>query len=191
MIVKIEKGRHLSNQFTYPRFNLFGNGQLAAVVQFGEGAKYETKDPSNQDNWNKLFGCSWGFNPLVKQFQMHENSSRWVWRWNPKVGMFQVAPYIYAGGVRMYPENSGFPIVSLDPNKPVYLNIVPNKDEPSVRFNYSYDFKWMLGGLDVVSQEEICKINQPIPSINGFVAPAYFGGDEAAPKDIEYKFDRV
>jgi hypothetical protein len=190
MIVKIKEGRHLSNQFTYPRFNWFGNGKVGAIVQFGDKAKYETKDPSNQDNWNKLFGCSWGFNPLLKQFQMHENSSRWVWRYKPSHNIFQIAPYIYADGIRLYPENMGFPIINLKPNTSIYLNIVPDLKTPIVRFNYSFDFKQYVHGIDVITQTELCAISQPIPSINGFVAPSYFGGSEAAPNDIEYFFER-
>lgn len=186
--VRYKKGLQPSvNQFTWFRTGLFGTGNIEAVVMFTENTIYETKDPKNQDDWNKLFGCSWGFDPLVKQFQMHENSSRWVWRWNKNRGVFQVAPYVYINGKVSYPELSGFPIIDLQVNEKILLGISPSKEFSKTYFNYTKD----ILGEDYGPLQVLCQVNQPVPSLAGFVAPGFFGGDETAPSDLFYYFKRV
>jgi hypothetical protein len=197
-VIKIKKGNHLaSNQFTGVRFGMFDNGQIGAIVRFGRDARYLTKDPANQMDWNKLLGCSWGFNPLLKQFQMHENSSRWVWRWNNAISKFQVAPYIYVNGECIWAEKGGFPIIDLNIDEPICLWLVPDKSKSEVYFRFTKDIaslnisshannfkeKINLSGL-----ETLFTTYQPIPSISGFIAPGYFGGTETAPHDICYDY---
>jgi hypothetical protein len=188
--VKIKEGSHLaSNQFTGIRTGLFGLGKVSAVVSFNEDSVYLTKNKDNQPDWNKLMGCSWGFFPLFKQFQMHENSSRWVWRWNPDEQVFELAPYVYINGIRIYAETGSFPILKLKMNQEIYLALVPLKDESRCYFRYTYDVKNTPFGTTFGDLETLCYVDQPISSISGFIAPGYFGGTEPAPRDISYYYE--
>jgi hypothetical protein len=193
MKVRINKNCHLaSNQFTGLRLNLFGTGTMAAMISFGKDAIYETKDVVNQDDWNKLFGASWGLFPLAKQFQMKINSSRWSWRWKPELECFQVAPYVHQNGMTIWAELGNFPIINLKVDEKIFLIVNPQQDKQIVNFRYSKSIRSsFLHTYPVIDDFQTFSFSQSIPSLAGFSAPGYFGGDEKAPKQIIYSFEKV
>lgn len=185
-----------SNQFTSLRFNLFNNGRYSAIVTFDESFKYKTDDPANQEDWNKLLGVSWGFYPLFKQFQMHENSSRFGVRYNPNTDCIEITPYYYNNGERCYAGNKSLKILSLPYIKEarqfqsVFLDIIPNKEYNIV--HYCWATKWEEHrGLITVINPTIQSVKQALPSLNGFIAPMYFGGQETAKNNITTKIKVV
>lgn len=185
-----------SNQFTSLRFNLFHNGRYTIKVVFNETAKYISDNHDNQKDWNKLAGVSWGFKPLAKQFQMHENSSRWGWRYNPETDCVEIAPYYYNNGQRHYAENSNLKILSLPYDKktklfkPAILDIVPNKEYNLV--HYIWATKWLEMNKTIEMQNvTIQSAKQSVPSVAGFIAPMYFGGDSVAQRDIRTEIENI
>lgn len=177
MIIKIKKGKHLSSQITKPRFGLFNNGQVVCKVTFTDSCKYTLTD-GDQEDWNKLScGASWGFFPLVKQYMAHENSSRWGWRYLPDSNIFQITPYFYSDGVRNYAETLGIEPINIGHGQEVELIIKP----------YETYVKYIVkvSGLEVFNE----MFKQNIPSINGWNAVAFFGGNKPAPNDIEYELN--
>lgn len=195
--VLIKKGNHMaSNQFTGFRVNVFGSPTYAAIVEFDESFKYTTDSPDNQKDWNKLLGVSWGFYPLIKQFQMHENSSRFGVRYNPETDCIEIAPYYYLNGSKFYAENSGLKIISLPFIKQtkkfqsVLLSIVPSKEHNIVHYAWTTVWEEHRGIVTLINPR-IQSVKQPVPSVNGFTAPMYFGGQETAKQDIRVKIKIV
>jgi len=185
MIVKFKKGRHLSNQLTTPRFNLFSRNQgaLQAEVIFNDSCKYVLSDPKEQEDWNKLLGCSWGFSPLLKAYMMHQNSSRFGVRFNPKTDLFETTWYLYDNGKRSF--GSGEDVVSFQSKEKVlfYINPFPSfQTAPSsVFYQISVNGKNLFAGFK----------NQLIPNIDGWNAPGYFGGTLPAPHDMNYELNYI
>lgn len=162
--IQINKGRQMAiNQFTW-----FNSGPLFEAFIFTDSCRY-LLPAEDQADWNKLFGASWGVFPIGKQFQMHENSSRWAWRYNPKTDLIELAPYYYSGGSRHYPENTGFDFVKVKIGEVVNLGIYPNKK---------------AGVCDYYGPGYVYTAKQEIPSEIGFLAPLFFGGNQPAPHKI-------
>lgn len=182
MKVTIKKGKHLSNQLTIPRFNIFNrnSGVLQAEVIFNDSCKYVFEDTKEQADWNKLMGCSWGFFPPIKSFQMHENSSRFVWRYNPITDLFELTWYIYKNGVKVYGTN-GYDILSFKSGDSLELTIIPH----SFLGNTEVSFEANINGVLKLRRN----LFQPIPNIDGWVAPGYFGGTLPAPHDMNYEIN--
>lgn len=174
--ILIKKGHHLSNQISTPRFNLFGNGEVVCDVMFTQDSTYFLGGEDQLD-WNKLSaGASWGFFPLIKQYQMHENSSRWGYRYNVEGKYFELTPYFYSKGVRNYAETLGIKPCRLDIGVTYKLVIKPYTNYVKYEITDVFD--------DVIFSHTF---EQYIPSINGWKAVAFFGGNKPAPNDIEYK----
>lgn len=167
MTIVIPKGSHMAiNDFTYPR-----NGGIVKKFKFNWTCAYNIGD--QQSDWNKLFGMSWGFFPLVKQWMQHYNSSRFAWRWNRGSEKIEVCAYYYINGERFYPEIDGNPWVSLDLNKVYNFGIFPHNNV--VEYIVAED------GYGLVYHQQIV---QEVPSEWGFAAPIYFGGTNYSPKTI-------
>ncbi len=178
MLVKIKAKCHISNQpLLLPRFGL-KNGAVICKLKFTDSCRYNL-DGGDQLDWNKLAaGASWGFFPLIKQSQAHENSSRWGWRFNPIIYKIEVTPYFYSDGIRNYAETLGINPIELDLNRDYVLSIVPG--EGNVKYSVA----------DVSSSSPpffIESFEQNVPSIKGWLLPAYFGGTKPAPHEIEYE----
>lgn len=156
--IVIPKGSHMAiNDFTFPRY-----GGITKKFRFGPTCRYDVGDL--QSSWNKLFGMSWGFFPLIKQWMQHGNSSRFAWRYNRGSDKIEVCAYYYVDGVRYYPEIDGRKWQSLEIDKEYTFKI-------SVYDNHA---------IYIVEEDGImifyyC-IPQKIPSLWGFSAPIYFGG---------------
>ena len=128
---------------------------------------------------------------------MKENSSRWAWRWNNTINKFQVAPYLHINGETIWAEKGGFPIIDLDIDEPICLWLLPLKSLSEVYFRFTKDIASLnINGLtknfketiDLSKLETLFVSYQPIPSISGFIAPGYFGGNEVAPHNINYDY---
>ena len=161
--MKILKGMHISiDQFT----GIWSGNDLEKKITFTESCRYDIGE--NQKDWNKLFGMSFGFKPLVKQFQMHYNSARFGFRYDPDSQCVEVAPYLYVNGQRKYAETLGI--------EPLKCEILKE-----------YDMSIIVYGSYVAynAGTKIWVLNQEIPSRRGFTAPLYFGGNKRAPHTIE------
>jgi hypothetical protein len=168
--VKIKKGKHLSNMATKP---MFGKRHiLTAEVIFKESCMYEI-DPQDQKDWNKLFGMSFGFCPPVKQFMMHYNSARFGWRYNTLKKVIEVTPYLYDKGKRLYAEILGMKPAELNIGEKYLMSIIPMDNE------VTYEILDAFG--NVIFRETI---HQAVPSLRGWFAPPYFGGNQKAPHNI-------
>lgn len=188
----ILKGFHVAiNQFTGIAIGELHNGKSGFVVKFTDSCAYEI-DPENQADWNKLCGQSWGFFPLIKQYQMHYNSSRFGWRYNTTTDCIEVAAYYYVNGQRFY-ENDPSKILSIPRDiekggfKEVYLGIIPLVTTQEVIYTYCFDFKLDSFGIDFQGNgiQKLSQYSQNIPNLNGFSAPIYFGGQTKAPHTIK------
>jgi hypothetical protein len=172
--ITIKKGRHLSNQLT--GIHLMSTG-VRFEVMFTEESKY-ILEGEDQYDWNKLYGISHGFFPLVKSYMMHYNSSRFGWRYNTDFNCYEVTPYYYINGERYFHNNV---IGVLDPNRVYICEITPWYDK------VVYSITDKESGASILNFESPEKIT----SYHGFIAPAYFGGNMPAPKDVSYLFERL
>lgn len=173
--VKIKKGRHLSNMITKPMFKK--QAVITAEVVFTESCMYEIA-PQEQKDWNKLFGMSFGFFPPFKQFMMHYNSARFGWRYNTLKRVIEVTPYLYDKGKRLYAEILGMKPAELKIGEKYLMSIIPLKDE------VTYEILDAFG--NVVFRETI---HQAVPSLKGWFAPPYFGGNITAPHNIYIRLE--
>jgi len=174
--VIIKKGKHLSNQSTGIRLRK-STGMISAIVMFTNSCKYNVG--SDQADWNKLFGCSWGFLPLGKQFMMHHESSRWAWRYNAVTRMIEVCPYYYINGRRNYPEVSGFDYYSVPIGVEIFFSISPSQDKVLYVAKSDLDHVGYFHAAD-----------HKVEKLNGFTAPPYFGGNVSAPETIEILIEK-
>lgn len=174
MKIIIKKNNHLSNQLTKPRLRLWEDGEIVCKVKFTEESIYLIPGKDAKD-WNKLSaGVSWGFFPLIKSYMAHWNSSRWGWRFDKTSGKIEITPYFYNKGVRRYAETLKIKPIKLDLEVEYQLTIKPI----GKKVLYSVD----LNGENIWW----AKFFQEIPSIKGWILPAYFGGNNPAPKDVSY-----
>lgn len=154
---------HMSvNQFT----SIWLGKPLHKKVLFTDSCRYDIGE--DQKDWNKLMGISFGFKPLIKQFQMHEDSARFGWRYNYKSDIIEVAPYLYTNGKSEYAETLDLEVFSCEIGKEYTMSITP----------CATFVLYSIGSTRWV-------INQNIPSNKGFLAPIYFGGNKSAPHTIE------
>lgn len=189
MKILIKKGTHRAlNQRRGIDLNIFGIGSMAALVTFTKESKYILNNQDDQDDWNKLFGKSWGFSPLFKQFEMHENSSRWVWRYNTRSNMFQISPYVYHNGIRIHQGIGSYGIINLKVDEPVFLAIVPDKDKQFVHFRYTKDIQNLDANAYPENLITLDSVYQNIPSTRGFTDSGFFGGNQTPPHTISYEF---
>ena len=92
--VVINKGNHYPNVLHWLRGIKLTYRRSFVLVKFVVRSKY-TLDPTDQADWNKLYGrIAWKFinGKLTRCEQWY------VWRWVPKTKMFEVAKYTNIGG---------------------------------------------------------------------------------------------
>jgi hypothetical protein len=161
--MKILKGMHMSiDQFT----GLWFGAPLERKITFTDSCRYNIGE--DQKDWNKLYGMSFGFKPLIKQFQMHENSARFGWRYDPQSDCIEVAPYLYTNGKREYAETLNLSTFFCEIGKEYNMSITA----------YATYVLYTVGSKHWV-------LEQNIPAHRGFTAPLYFGGNKPAPHIIE------
>lgn len=80
---------------------------LCKSYMFTEESKYETKDPADQHDWNKLTGLA------SHLFDSQKSSHMWAWRYYK--GNFEVAPYSHnADGDKILPDEKQITIIPID-----------------------------------------------------------------------------
>ncbi len=120
---------------------------------------YETVDPTNQADINKLFG----FADCASHHQT--NSARFGWNWEN--GAMHIHAYCYAGTLRSYTELG---TVALNKAFDCKLYVLPDK--------YVFELE---GKKDTMARG--CADNTAI----GYKLLPYFGGNEPAPHDVRVK----
>lgn len=156
----IEKGGHSSsNSLEWTRRDV-----ISFEFEFDSTAVYETADPVNQYDVNKLFGVSdGGFHT--------RNSARFGWRWVD--GRLEVMAYTHLNGVFHFEK-----ICDAEIGR-VYSG--------SISLGDAYSFSCTDGAqAHLVSMERWA----PVKGSRYYLWP-YFGGDESAPHDITVKIRYV
>ena len=152
-VYKIKKGKHRS---TF-KYKTSYTESFDLEVIFDENARYETSDPNNQFDINKLWGVSdCGTNH-------HFSSMRFGWRWNLKEDAMEILMYR-----RMFGEFEFRTLGFVNLGETNYLSMNITGDSYEMCLNGHCD-----------SMERPCEITYK----RYFLYP-YFGGDECAPHDI-------
>lgn len=120
---------------------------------------YQTKDPHNQADINKLYGFS------DSMGHHHTNSARFGWNWMN--GEMRLHAYCYVSKERMFKELGTVPL-----NKKIRcsIEVLPGK--------YIFTVNGKKDTMLRASQESESR---------GYMLFPYFGGDESAPHDIHIK----
>jgi hypothetical protein len=184
MIVKYKKGRHLSNQLVNrPSFNLLNrkDGVLKAEIIFNDSCKYIHKDPKEQADWNKLTGRSWGFSPFGKAYMMHQNSSRFGWRYNPKTDLFETTWYLYDKGKRSFGSENDILTFQSEDRVNVFIC-------PFIELGKPKETEVLYTALNHRTNEGLSTTKlQTVPNYDGWLAIGYFGGNIPATRDFNYQ----
>jgi hypothetical protein len=130
---------------------------IAFTVRFDSTCRYQTKNPRNQDDINKLMGFS--DNGVLH----HQNSARVGWRW--KKEKIELFAYCYAEGTRSF----------------VKLGEVAIGDTARMLIKLSsvgYEFQYK--GVSTIMSRGLTG-----STTNGYLLYPYFGGDEPAPHTMK------
>lgn len=130
-------------------------------AKFNQSAIYQTIDPVNQYDINKLWGFSEGFN---NQY----NSARIGWNYSN--GAIRLHGYVYSKGVRYYKE-----ITSVLPDQEISCSIKISGS------SYIISAKGISVTLPRATTATTAKGLQQYP---------YFGGDEVAPRIFLFLLNR-
>lgn len=149
----IRQGGHTN---IFEGLNLFQKDSMAFYFSFDSTAIYQTVDPKNQADWNKLMGFS------DCQSHHHQNSARLVWRWTEGVGV-EIGEYYYISRNREYKG-----ITKVNIGDTVFASVSAGNGYYTLQVG------------DVIS-EKIKKCNNRLAS---YLLYPYFGGDEVAPHNI-------
>ena len=125
------------------------------MVKFDNSAIYQTVDPANQYDINKLWGFSEGIN---NQY----NSARIGWSWNNDA--LRLYGYVYANGARHYQE-----ITSVTIGSEITCSIKVSGNT----------YVFTVNGVSINLPRGLST-----SQANGYQQYPYFGGDEVAPHRI-------
>lgn len=149
----IRQGHHYCDDNIYTEIE---TAELKFSVIFDSSAIYQTIDPENQKDINKLFGFS------DNESQHHLFSARFGWRWsNDSLRLFA---YVYNNGELLYEEIQTL-LIGVEYN--CSINVTAKN------YLFSLNDKTVTiprAGLTLKAK--------------GFKLYPYFGGDEPAPHDI-------
>ena len=130
--------------------------ELKFTVRFDSSAIYQTTDPQNQWDINKLYGFS------DNSASHHQYSARFGWRWSEDA--LRLFAYIYNKGIR---ESKEIAIVAIGKEVQCSIRISPE----------SYLFS-------VDNKTETLPRLSATPAAKGYKLYPYFGGDEVAPHEV-------
>ena len=156
----IKKGNHESDGAS---FRLVKAQSLHFFAKFDQSAVYQTIDPSNQADLNKLYGFSDCNSPH------HENSARLAWRWFQD--RLEIHAYVYINGTR---ESQYLGEAQIGKEFRYGISIVGNR------------YVFVMGDSEI-SLGRGCS---DTGSIKYRLYP-YFGGDEVAPHDIRVLISEI
>jgi hypothetical protein len=166
----IKQGNHRSNK---SRLGLhWDKNGISYNVRFSKSCIYETKDPTNQKDINKLFGLSFGLH--------HTNSARFGWRAS-KSGEIEILAYVYRDGQRINEWDESIYIGRVDPNKDYVFDI-------TVADGY-YTFIIKSKEASEILSATLIKTGKLFPL--GYFLNPYFGGDETAPHTMNIKLCKI
>lgn len=167
----IRKGKHRTDS---PKIKLhFGACELKYRVTFDSSCEYQTEDPKNQADINKLFGLSYGLH--------HKNSARFGWR-SVGDGKIELLGYVYRNGKRINEwGKKKISIGVIDTNKEYVLELL-------VTSGY-YAFVLKTGDQKEILNAVMIKYGK-LFSIGYYLNP-YFGGDEVSPHDMKIKMCKL
>jgi hypothetical protein len=149
----IRQGDHYADNNNYQAVEY---GELKFVVKFDSTAIYQTIDPANQEDINKLYG----FSDNASQHQQY--SARIGWNWTR--GALRLYAYTYNNGSRSSRE-----ITSIQPGNVASCSIKV--------LDGSYIFS--VNGMVLEMTRESAG-----DKARGYRLYPYFGGDETAPHNI-------
>lgn len=152
----ILEGQHYCQNNSYPAFQA---PALYFTVKFDSSAIYQSVNPQNQYDENKLYGFS-DNNSFHQQF-----SARFGWRWCN--GELELSAYTYNNGVRSDKVLGAIPIGV--ENK---CAIIVNGD------HYDFVVNGVTTSVPRASKTTLAK---------GYKLLPYFGGDEVAPHKVTIK----
>ncbi|MGB0175786.1 MAG: hypothetical protein ACPF9D_01385 [Owenweeksia sp.] len=153
-------GDHYSDR---EAIDLLSKDSILIKAVFDSSAVYETVQPSNQKDWNKLIGFS------DCGTHHHTNSMRTVWRYDKNKGI-EIGAYWYKSGKRHWKN-----LKTIQPFDTVEVAVVARASKYIVR-------------VDEITFEEPRACNS---SVFRYWLFPYFGGDETAPHDITIQVQHV
>lgn len=130
---------------------------IAFTVRFDSTCRYQTKNPRNQDDINKLMGFS--DNGVLH----HQHSARVGWRW--KKEKIELFAYCYAEGKRSFVKLGE---VAIGDTARMLIKLNP--------VGYEFQYK----GVSTIMSRGLTS-----STINGYLLYPYFGGDEPAPHTMK------
>ena len=133
---------------------------LSFQVRFQSDCDYISEDPVNQHDWNKLMGLS--------TINVHDDSVRLGWRYEPATDEIELGLYAYRDGERIYDEVASIPLETW-----ADVTLILSESEISVEVD---------GAVSSVTGR-----GSGTGLFNGttwVLRTAYFGGDEKAPQDV-------
>lgn len=130
---------------------------LIFQLWFHADAAYLTTDPANQADWNKLMGLT--------TLDIHGDSLRLGWRYDPVDDEIELGLYAYIHGVRV----------------DQYITSVAVETVHDVTLSWTEDL--LSAEVDGISVE-VAGPMAHAPRVTWVLTTTYFGGDETAPHDI-------
>jgi hypothetical protein len=149
----LKKGEHYADINGYKTVDA---GELAFFVKFDSSAIYETVDPANQFDINKLYGFS------DNNAMHHQFSARFGWRWSDKA--LRLFAYVYNNGV----------VVSRE----LTTLAIGTEAHCSIKVTPEHYLFTVAGETHQLPRKSTTTRG------TGYRLYPYFGGDEAAPHDI-------
>ena len=150
----IKQGQHFSDKSNYVPIN---TNELKFVVKFDSSAIYQSKDPNNQADINKLYGFA------DNDSLHHSFSARFGWNWVNNA--LWLHAYVYNNGIILKQTLTTIPL-----NKEANCSIKVN----------SNNYVFTVNGNTVTVPRA-----SKTPTGKGYKLYPYFGGDEFAPHDIK------
>ncbi len=160
VLYTIKQGQQFCDKNSYTPVSIT---ELKFKVKFDSSAIYNTINPYNQGDINKLYGFS------DNNAQHHQFSARFGWRWfNNSLEIFA---YIYNNGVVAYQK--------------VGDAIIGTTAEYSIKVN-SETYQFTLGN-NIVTMPRASTTTTGL----GYKLFPYFGGDELAPHDVRILIEEL
>jgi hypothetical protein len=165
VVFEIDQGCNYDSNFTLgPRAMALGTHMDRTVsfqCLFESSCAYITSNPADQADWCKLMG--------ITTLDIHKNSIRLGWAWNPQTHKMALGFYGYIKGTRIMQE-----IAQVDLNTWVDVSIEMTPNLESVTVN----------GLKHEEQRSL-GLSMFWPTPSWILRTAYFGGNETAPHEMK------